>query len=241
MVESVLEYLMEKRSEEERIKSIYKEYMNNSKILNKWSSKKVGNNFIQKEFLITFKHLIKNNNIDVINKTILDIGCASGNKVKTLLEIGFNKKFITGIDIRENCIENAKLQFPNSKFYKMDAREIQFSDKKFDFINVFTLFSSVLDDQNRYKVANEMIRLLKPNGIIMYYDVRYNNPANKNLKAVKRKQIFKLFPNMNIELLPVTLFPYLSRNLGTFNNQLYFLLSKIRFLRTHYIGLIKKG
>ena len=103
------------------------------------------------------------------------------------------------------------------------------------------MFSSILDDQNRYKVANEIIRLLKPNGIIMYYDVRYNNPTNKNLKAVKRKQLFKLFPNMKKELLSVTLLPYLSRKLGILNNPFYFLLSKISFLRTHYIGIIKKS
>jgi len=241
MVENILEYLMGRKSEEERIKSIYKEYMNNSNTLNKWSSEIIGNRFIKEEFYKSFKYLIKKNNIDVINKTILDIGCASGNKIKILLKIGFDKENIIGVDIRENCIKNAKLNFPGSKFYKMDARQIKFSDEKFDFINVFTLFSSILDDQNRYKVANEIIRLLKPNGIIMYYDVRYNNPTNKNLKAVKRKQLFKLFPNMKKELLSVTLLPYLSRKLGILNNPFYFLLSKISFLRTHYIGIIKKS
>ena len=49
---------MGRKSEEERIKSIYKEYMNNSNTLNKWSSEIIGNRFIKEEFCKSFKYLI---------------------------------------------------------------------------------------------------------------------------------------------------------------------------------------
>ena len=104
------------------------------------------------------------------------------------------KKNIYGIDIRQNRIDHAKKIYPSVKFLKMDARNIKYPDNKFDFINTFTLFSSIKDSKSRKQISNEIQRVLKPNGLILYYDLRYANPINQNVVPIDQKEIDYMFP-----------------------------------------------
>ena len=123
----------------------------------------------------------------------------------------------------------------------MDAGKLIFSDSTFDMITVFTLFSSVLEKENRLKIAREILRTLKPNGFILYYDIRYDNPFNENVIGIRLKDLDELFPNVNKIVKLITLLPPLSRKLGGSATYLYDTLSKISILRTNYLTLFKIG
>ena len=151
---------------------------------------------IYKERLYYANKLLNNINVDLKNKKILDVGCAGGNTVKLMMSLGANEKNIYGIDIRKNRIEHAKMMYPSAKFFKMDARNIKYPDNKFDFINIFTLFSSIKDSKSRKQISNEIQRVLKPNGLILYYDLRYANPINQNVVPIDQKEIDYMFPKM---------------------------------------------
>ena len=122
----------------------------------------------------------------------------------------------------------------------MDARNIKFNDSSFDMVISFTLFSSVLNMDYRKQIAREMVRVLKPRGVILYYDFRYNNPFNRNVMKVSYKDMKSLFPNMKMELTLVTVLPPLVRLFGGLAKYVYPILSKIPFLYSHHVGLIKK-
>ena len=122
----------------------------------------------------------------------------------------------------------------------MDARNIDFNDSSFDMVISFTLFSSVLNIEYRKQIAREMARVLKPRGVILYYDFRYNNPFNRNVMKVSYKDMKSLFPNMKMELTLVTVLPPLVRLFGGLAENVYPILSKIPFLNSHHIGLIIK-
>ena len=36
----------------------------------------------------------------------------------------------------------------------------------------------------KQKVAAEMLRVVKPQGLILWYDFRYNNPRNSNVRGI---------------------------------------------------------
>lgn len=229
------------QNEKDRVNHVYDNYLKNEKYLNKWSSSNIGNKIIADEFLKEVKKLLNNIHINIKDKEILDIGCASGNKTEDLMNLGFQSEKIFGIDIRKNSIKNAKIKYPNSNYFYMDARNTLFPNEKFDFINVFTLFSSILDKKNQLKVSKEIIRILKPGGFIIFYDIRYKSPFNKNLIEIKKKRINSLFPEMKKKIKTITLLPPIARNMGSLTRFLYPFLSKISFIRTHYLGLIQKG
>jgi len=49
------------------------------------------------------------------NTTILELGCNDGFVLKTLDEMGF--MYLSGLDINEDAIKNAKINVPKAKFY----------------------------------------------------------------------------------------------------------------------------
>ncbi|MDI6792500.1 MAG: hypothetical protein QME81_06490 [bacterium] len=46
----------------------------------------------------------------------------------------------------------------------------------------------------RQRIASEMLRVLKPDGIL-WYDFHMDNPKNTDVKGVKKKEVKQLFPN----------------------------------------------
>ncbi len=225
---------MNHKNEKDRIYKVYENYSKNRSFTKKWSPNNIGNKLINIELKENIIEILKENKILIKNKNILDIGCASGNKIKLLSEIGFNKSKIFGVDLRNNSIDKAKKKSPTSHFFVMDARELLFEDNKFDFINIFTLFSSIQGKNNRREVCHEISRVLKPDGIILYYDLRYGNPFNPNIFPINKKEINKLFSGFKIIMKEITLLPPFARILGRFTSFLYPLFSKIAVFKTHF-------
>ena len=226
--------------EKNRIVEVYDMYMNDSLLHNRWSDENLGNKIIYHE---RYQHIVKLLNdfkINLENKNILDIGCAGGNIFPLLKDLGIDEKNINGIDIRSNRIKDAKKLFPKSKLNIMDATKLDFNGNSFDIIITFTLFSSILEKNFRKKIANEILRVLKPGGVILYYDLRYNNPFNRNVLKMSYDEINDLFPNMIKKLDLVTVIPPLIRIIGGMADNIYPILSKLKFLNTHYLGLLIK-
>ena len=48
-----------------------------------------------------------------------------------------------------------------------------------------TVFSSTLDRRMRQNIAREMLRVLKPEGIVLWYDYHVNNSRNPDVRGVK--------------------------------------------------------
>ena len=228
-----------KNLERLRIETVYNGYLNNKKVINKWSEKNIGNQISIKDRNSKVKDLFIKNNLDIKNAKILDLGCASGNFINSLLNIGIRKKNITGIDIRKNSIKNAKKRFPEIRFELMDARKLEYSDNTFDCIIIFTLFSSVLKSLDRKKIAEEAKRVLKSTGFIIFYDVRMNNPFNKNIIGMNKKELSRIFYDMKFVCARITLIPPIARNLGIATSMLYPILCKLPFLNSHYICSLK--
>tara|TARA_Y100001970_G_C13820654_1_gene644715 strand:- start:2 stop:691 length:690 start_codon:yes stop_codon:yes gene_type:complete len=227
-------------NEKDRIVEVYDRYINDSLLYNRWSEENLGNKIIYDE---RYEHIVKLLNdfkINLKNKRILDIGCAGGNIFPLLIDLGIDEKNINGIDIRSNRIKDAKKLFPKSKLNIMDARKLDFNSNSFDIIITFTLFSSILDEDFRIKIANEILRVLKSGGVIIYYDLRYNNPFNRNVIKMSYDEINDLFPKMGKKLDLVTVAPPLIRRIGCIAEKIYPILSKLNFLNTHYLGLLIK-
>ena len=51
-------------------------------------------------------------------------------------------------------------------------------------VSHFTVFSSILNDSVRKQIAAEMLRVAKPGGGVLWFDLRVNNPRNPNVRGV---------------------------------------------------------
>jgi len=90
------------------------------------------------------------------------------------------------------------------------------------------------------QLASEMCRVLKRDGLLLWYDYHMNNPSNPDVKGVKRREIYALFPDCDIHLQRITLAPPIARRLAPLSWLLCYVLSKIPWLCSHYIGVIRK-
>ena len=122
----------------------------------------------------------------------------------------------------------------------MDARKLNFDENYFDIITVFTFFSSLLNENYQNEVSKELIRVLKPKGLIVFYDLRYNNPFNPNVVGITKSRLNDIFKNKLVDYDLLTLIPPLARSLGTLNYLLYKTLSYIPFFKSHYFAIIQK-
>ena len=122
-----------------------------------------------------------------------------------------------------------------------DARRLPWPAARFDVVSQFTVFTSILDPAVKRAVASEMLRVLKPGGVVLWYDFRYNNPRNPMVKGIEADEIRALFPDCRVDLERVTLAPPVARAVVPLSFIAALLLQKIPFLRTHYLGIIQKN
>jgi ubiquinone/menaquinone biosynthesis C-methylase UbiE len=174
-------------------------------------------------------------------KKILEIGCGNGGLLRDFIEWGARPENISGIELIPERIAEAKTLCPQTiSIQQGNAAEIGFPDETFDLVVQSTVFTSVLDAKIKRKIASEMRRVLKPSGLIIWYDFSVDNPKNKNVKGVNAREIRRLFEECDIYLKRITLAPPIVRRLAAHSWFLCYLLSQFPFLCTHYIGVIKK-
>jgi ubiquinone/menaquinone biosynthesis C-methylase UbiE len=173
-------------------------------------------------------------------RDILEVGCGTGGILAGMLEFGAAPERLTGVDLLESRIAEARQRFPDLRFATGNAEQLEFADASFDLLLLFTVFTSILDADMRRRAAAEAVRVLRPGGAVVWYDFRYNNPWNRHVRGIGRQTLRALFPRLTPDLVSLTLVPPLARRLGPLTSLLYPLLVRLPPLRTHYLGLLLK-
>jgi SAM-dependent methyltransferase len=173
---------------------------------------------------------------------ILEVGCGAGQRLCDFVKWGARPGNVTGIDLLWERVSKARRLCPPAVHIQhASAAELPFCDGTFDLVLQLTVFTSILDPNLKRQVAAEMMRVVKPDGFIFWYDYHVNNPWNHDVRGVKRKEITRLFPSCRIELQRITLLPPLARFVAPYSYVACYLLEKFPPLCTHYLGVIRKG
>jgi SAM-dependent methyltransferase len=172
---------------------------------------------------------------------ILDVGCGSGHWLRRLITWGARPRHAAGIDLlRYRLGDAASLSPRDLGLCCGSAATLPFLDASFYLLLQFTVFTSILDPDCRRRVADEMVRVLKPNGSILWYDFCVDNPRNRDVRAVKVAEIERLFPTCEVDVERVTLAPPIARLVASRSWTLCVLLNLLAPLRTHLLGVLRK-
>ncbi len=182
----------------------------------------------------------RNYNTELSDMKILDVGCGSGVSLRNFIRYGASPENMHGIDLLPEKIEIAKKLSPNIDFKCGDASNLPYEDESFDIVIQFVVFTSILGKDMKKKIASEMLRVNKSKGIILWIDFHVNNPKNPDVKGVRKKEIYELFPDCDIYLKRVNLAPPLIRLIAPYSWLVCYLLEKLKIFNTHYIGVIWK-
>jgi SAM-dependent methyltransferase len=170
---------------------------------------------------------------------LLEIGCGFGHQLGRLCQAGANPALAHGVDLLEDRIAGARAAYPEIAFAVADARHLPFPDQAFDVVLCMVVFSSILDSSVARDVAQEVRRVLAPRGAVAWYDNRYPNPANRNVRSYSRRNIEDLFPGFELRLEPITPVPPLMRRLGPLTDPVYTVAEKVPALCVRYLGLLR--
>ena len=174
-------------------------------------------------------------------RRILDVGCGAGYWLHRLIAWGARPHHVTGIDLLRDRVRRAARLGPRDiGLFCGSAVALPFRSASFDLVMQFMVFTSILDADVRRCVAEEMVRVLTPEGVILWYDFCVPNPRNRDIRPVKAAGIRRLFPGCSVELDRVTLATPVTRLVAPLSWTLCALLNLVPPMRTHYLGVIRR-
>ena len=95
---------------------------------------------------------------------VLDFGCGYGRVTNELYDLGY--KSICGVDSSLEMINRGNNEFPHLELNYSKGSQLPFSDSSFDAIVTCAVFTCIPEAQVRVNVVSELLRILKPNGVI---------------------------------------------------------------------------
>ena len=121
------------------------------------------------------------------NSKILEIGVGTGNLASKFLNSNYD---IVGIDQSREMLSVAKEKYPSLKVRLGEFLKIPYDNKSFDII-ISTYAFHHLNESEKCIAIEEMIRVLKDNGVIIIGDLMFESKDSeeKILKNLSQKQI----------------------------------------------------
>jgi ubiquinone/menaquinone biosynthesis C-methylase UbiE len=172
------------------------------------------------------------------DKDILEVGCGGGNVLLELLGYEADPRRLRGVDLLAERVAVARRRLPHLALGCASGAYLPYADQSFDLVLQFTVFSSILDRGICYTVANEIRRVLRPGGAILWYDF-WVNPVNKHTRGIRPAEIRSYFPDSRYRFDRITLAPPLARRLVPRSWSGALFLENLRVLNTHYLAVIR--
>jgi SAM-dependent methyltransferase len=171
-------------------------------------------------------------------KRILEIGCGSGGVLREFLSFGAVPSLLHGVELLGWRIIEAKATTPHVPLVNADGRYLPYPNARFDVVIQFTVFSSILNNEVRSAIAGEMRRVLRPDGMILWYDF-WLNPTNPQTRGIRPAEIRALFPGFRFTFRRITLAPPIARRLAPYSWLICYLMERLRVFNTHYLAVIR--
>ncbi len=170
----------------------------------------------------------------------LEVGYGRLGWLGDLISWGVRESRLAGIELDAVRAAEARDSLPAADLRVGDARELPWADGDIQLVIASTVFTSVLEDDLRQRLAAEIVRVLRPGGALLWYDFRADNPRNPNVRGIGRRQLRELFPEIAGEIRSTTLAPPLSRLIVPRCHLLATALEALPFLRTHLVAVLVK-
>lgn len=179
--------------------------------------------------------------VDLSALELLEVGSGSGGNLVECLLMGFMPQKLAGIELLPERHAVARSRLPASvRLMQGDATALLPQDASVDIVLQSTVFSSLLDEAFRQRLADAMWAAVKPGGGVLWYDFTVNNPRNPDVRGVPLRRVRELFPRGELQARRITLAPPIARAVTRVHPSLYTLFNAIPLLRTHVLAWITK-
>lgn len=176
----------------------------------------------------------------VAGERALEVGSGKRGWLPDLLAFGLREADLAAVDLDPENVAMLKDLLPAADVRTADATALPYDSDSFDLVVASTLFTSILSEEMRARVAGEIVRVLRSGGVLLWYDFAINNPRNRNVRGIGRRDVRRLFPALEGVLRATTLAPPLARLIAPLSWTAATALESVPFLRTHLIGVLVK-
>lgn len=107
----------------------------------------------------------------LVNIRALEVGTGYGHELAKLRRFGVAWDGLTGIDFLLPRLKRARKSYPAISFSLADAVSLPFPDASFDLVLQFTCVMHALTQHVQRAMCAEMIRVLRPGGMIVWWDL----------------------------------------------------------------------
>lgn len=118
---------------------------------------------------------------------ILDVACGQGASTRHLLAY-YRPEDVTGINISDWQLEQARKNAPGCLFLNMDAVQLDFTDASFDAV---ICVESAFHFNTRERFLAEALRVLKPGGWLVLSDILGRVGKDKKANALENPAAYK--------------------------------------------------
>jgi SAM-dependent methyltransferase len=177
--------------------------------------------------------------IPLTGRRILEVGCGEGNWLQVFERLGASRTNLAGIELGPDRVETARHRLPGAEILAADAAVLPWPDQTFDVVFQRMMFTSILDAEVRRRAAAEIMRVLKPGGVMIWVDF-FINPRNPHVRPLGRGDVRALFPGWNAKLFRTTLAPPLTRRLAPLCWSAARALESLKLFNTFFFGYLTK-
>lgn len=139
--------------------------------------------------------------------SVLDIGCGDGRFLRQLIDWGAEPERLAGVDINKDIIALAqKLSAPGINYEVAHADQLPYEDKSFDIILMIGVMQHIMEKSLRRRIADELLRVLKDDGILICYNINENaetkfqhKQLRESTKGITEKELKKIFVSCNVD------------------------------------------
>ena len=177
-----------------------------------------------------------------VGPLLLEIGVGPGANAEALCARGVEGTSVVGVDLSTPRLEAARPQ--GVLVARADGTTLPLRDSSVDTVVLFTVLSSITAEAAIDAIASESARVLRANGSVLWYDLRYPSPANRTVRPVTARKIRRLFPGFRIAMQSLTVLPPISRGLARVargrSALIYDVVRSIPPLRSHLGAVLVK-
>ncbi|MCK7500505.1 MAG: class I SAM-dependent methyltransferase [Comamonadaceae bacterium] len=175
---------------------------------------------------------------DLADLHILEMGCGNGGVLTEFITFGASPANLFGVDLLFDRLLHAGHILRRSHFANADGSHLPFPDHSFDVVLQFTALSSILDPHLRRDICADMLRVLRPSGLILSYDF-WLNPTNPQTRGIRPAEIRRVVPPLQVSLSAHHTRPAAGAQAGAalLVNGLF--LESLRIFNSHYLSVIE--
>jgi SAM-dependent methyltransferase len=160
------------------------------------------NEYIYRRRVDVLDALLDEMQIDVVNMSLLDVGCGSGFYTEYWQHKGVRD--YVGVDLSHDTIGRLSDEYPDYRFRQGDITAASGDDKMraFDIITVFDVFYHIVDDERLVAALGNIRDQLNANGLVLVFEQLTKDDyfLRKHVKFRGRDHYRKLLSDTGFEI-----------------------------------------